>query len=119
MNSILGIGKYLFAVPMAIFGLFHFMAAGDMNNMMHPPGGEISIYITGIALVAAAVSIFIGKYDKLASALLGLMLLLFALILHLKNAMGGDMSMFLKDIALAGGALMYATGHARDNSVIG
>ncbi|MBK8624149.1 MAG: hypothetical protein IPN86_00810 [Saprospiraceae bacterium] len=33
MNSIIGLGKYLFAIPMAVFGIMHFMAAGDMAAM--------------------------------------------------------------------------------------
>ena len=126
MNSILGLGKYLFAVPFAIFGVMHLMNADAMAGMA-PFGGSIIIYITGLALIAAAVSIIIGKYDKLASALLGLMLLLFVLLVHAKGlanaadagasaaAMGG----LLKDIALAGAAWLYAAHLSKDNSVIG
>ena len=67
MNSIIGLGKYLLAIPMGVFGLMHFMAADKMAGMA--PGGSITVYITGIALIAAAVSIIIGKYDKLAAVL--------------------------------------------------
>ncbi|PHN04274.1 DoxX family protein [Flavilitoribacter nigricans] len=119
MNSILGIGKYLYAVPFAIFGFFHMTNAATFNEMIGPPGGVAMIYITGICLLAASVSMLIGKFDKLAAVLLALMLILFALIIHLPNAMNGDAGQLLKDIALAGGALMYASGFARDNSVIG
>lgn len=116
MNSIIGLGKYLFAIPMAVFGIMHFMAAGDMAAMA--PGGVGMVYFTGLALIAAAVSILIGKYDKLASLLLGVMLLLF-IIPHAKNLSTNDMEMIniLKNIALAGGAFMYAS-MARDNSYV-
>lgn len=120
MNGIINLGKYLFALPMAIFGIMHFIAAKEMAAMA-PFGGEIMVYITGLALIAAAVSIIIGKMDKLAAVLLALMLLIFVLAIHLPNVMGGDqasMGMVLKDLALAGGALMYA-GMAKDNAVIG
>ena len=69
MNAILNLGKWLFAVPFLVFGVFHFLGAKDMAGMV-PFGGEIMVYITGVALVAAAVSMFIGKYDKLATGLL-------------------------------------------------
>lgn len=126
MNAVLGLGKYLFAVPFAIFGIMHLMNADAMAGMA-PFGGSIIVYITGLALIAAAVSIIIGKYDKLATALLGLMLLLFVLLLHAKglanaaDAGASQMSMtnLLKDLALAGAAWMYAAALSKDNSVIG
>ena len=122
MKAITGLGKYLFAIPMLVFGLFHFMSASDMAGMVPIPGGVFWIYLTGVALVAAAVSMVIGKMDKLAAVLLGLMLLIFALSIHLPAVAGGDQSampMLLKDVALAGGALMYASGLAKDNAVVG
>ena len=124
MNAIFNAGRFLYAIPMAIFGLLHLMNADAMAPMA-PFGGVIMVYITGLALIAAAISIMIGKMDKLAAALLGLMLLIFALTIHLPGVMSGDearmmssMPMFLKDTALAGGAWIYAK-IARDNSVIG
>ena len=125
MNALLGLGKYLFAVPFIIFGLFHFMGASDMAGMVPIPGGEIWVYITGVAHIAAAVAILMGKMDKLATALLGLMLLIFALSIHLPSVLdsGGEnqmaMTALLKDIMLAGAAWMYASSMAKDNAVIG
>ncbi len=124
MNAIINLGKYLYAIPMAIFGIMHFMNADAMAEMA-PFGGAIMVYITGLALVAAAVSIIIGKMDKLASLLLALMLLIFVFSMHLPGVMSGDeaqmmtaMPALLKDTALAGAALMYAS-MAKDNAVIG
>ena len=45
MNAITGLGKYFFAIPMLIFGVFHFMGANEMAAMA--PGGVISVYFTG------------------------------------------------------------------------
>lgn len=120
MNAVLGIGKYLFAIPFLIFGVFHFMGAEAMAGMAF--GSVILVYVTGAALVAATVSILIGKMDKLATVLLGVFLLLTALLVHLNPAMGGDQGAtgsLLKDIALAGAAWMYAGNLARDKAVIG
>lgn len=126
MNSILGLGKYLFAVPFAVFGIMHLMNAEAMAGMA-PFGGSIIIYITGLCLIAATVSIIIGKYDKLATALLGLFMLLTALLVHAKGlsaaadaaASAASMSGLLKDLMLAGAAWMYSASLSKDNSVIG
>jgi len=120
MNAILNLGKYLFAIPFAIFGLFHFMGAKDMAGYAF--GSEILVYVSGAGLLAAAVSIIIGKYDKLATVLLAVLLLIFVFALHLKGAMAGDQAAtgsLLKDVALAGAAMMYAKTMAKDNSVVG
>lgn len=122
MNLITSLGKWLYALPMLAFGSFHFMNAGAMAGYVPFPPETFWVYFTGVALVAAAISMFIGRYDKLATVLLALMLLIFVFALHLKGAMAGDQAsttMLLKDVALAGGALMYAHGLAKDKSIIG
>lgn len=117
MNAFIGLGRYLFAIPFAIFGIMHFMNAEQMAGMA--PGGEIMVYITGVAHLLASISILIGKYDKLAAVLLAIMLLLF-IIPHAQMMSENPMEMgnILKNIIMAGGALLYASV-ARDNSVIG
>lgn len=75
MNSLISLGKYLFAIPFAIFGIMHFVAADQMAAMA--PGGTIMVYVSGLCLILAAVSIILGKLDKLASVLLAVLLLLF------------------------------------------
>lgn len=118
MNVLFGLSKYLLALPMAGFGVLHLMNADAMAGMA-PFGGSIIIYFTGICLILFAVSVLIGKYDKLAAVLLALMLILFVVLLHLNSAMSGDYSNMFKDLAIAGGALMYAQSFAKDKSVIG
>jgi putative oxidoreductase len=117
MNSFINLGKYLFAIPFIVFGAFHFMHANDMAGMA--PGGAIMVYVTGAGLVAAGISMLIGKYDKLGSVLLAVMMLLF-IWPHYKNMASNPQEMvnILKNLALAGAALLYAST-AKDNSVIG
>ncbi len=125
MNAIFGLGRYLYALPLVVFGLFHFMNAKDMAGMVPIPGGVFWLYLTGAGLLGAAVAILIGKLDKLATALLGLMLLIFALSIHLPGVIesGGEnvgaMTNLLKDLALSGAAWMYAGNMAKDRGVIG
>lgn len=107
------IGKYLYAIPMVIFGLFHFLNASAMAGMVPIPGGLFWIYLTGLALILAGVTIIIQKLDDWSSFLLAVMLLVFVLTIHLPGVLaGGEMAQMymtnlLKDIALAGGALIY------------
>jgi len=117
MNKLDVIGKYLFALPFAVFGLMHFMAANDMAGLVPSaiPGGVIWVYFTGACLVAAAVAIMLGKMAQLAATLLGVLLLVFVLSIHLPAVMGGDqmaMTTILKDLALAGAAFYYASKQA-------
>ncbi|MCC6283075.1 MAG: DoxX family membrane protein [Saprospiraceae bacterium] len=128
MNAFLSLGRWVFALPFAIFGLFHFMNADVMANYVVPPympAKAIWVYLSGAGLIAATVSMLIGKYDKLATTLLGVFLLLLVLMVHLPGAMAGGegsqsaMSSLLKDLSLAGAAMMYALNYAKDRSVIG
>ncbi len=128
MNAFLSLGRWLFAIPFAIFGLFHFMNAQAMADYVVPsymPAKAIWVYLSGAGLIAAAVSMVTGKFDKLATTLLAIFLLLLVVMVHLSGAMaGGDgaqasMSMLLKDLSLAGAAMMYALSYAKDRSIIG
>lgn len=107
------IGKYLYAIPMVIFGLFHFLNSSAMAGMVPIPGGIFWIYLTGLSLILAGISIIIQKLDEWSSLLLAVMLLVFVLTIHLPGVLaGGEMSQtymtnLLKDLALAGGALIY------------
>ena len=125
MKSLTGVGKYLFAIPFAIFGIMHFLNGADMAAMIPSwmPGGVIWIYVTGASLIAAAVSILMGKKDGLATFLLGIMLIIFVLTMHIPGVMNaGDneqmaqasMSNAMKDLMLAGAAWMYSRSLAKD-----
>ena len=110
------VGRVLFGLPFAIFGLFHFMAASKMAGMVPLPGGQFWVYLTGVALIAASIAILSKKLGRIASLLLALMLIIFVLAIHLPGTMGAEsqqammqsMTNLLKDVALAGGALLYA-----------
>lgn len=113
-------GRYLYALPFAVFGLLHFMAAEDMAGMVPLPGAVFWVYLTGIALIAAAVSFIIEKKVRLAGLLLGIMLLIFVLSIHVPAVMGeaGDAAMpnLLKDLSLAGAAWFIASTYEDDPS---
>jgi putative oxidoreductase len=124
MNTIFGLGRFLFAIPIAIFGFFNFIYLNTLST--YAPGGKASVILAGIGLLAASVSFIIRKYDKLAAVLLAVMLLLFVILLHIPgytnaadpidkmNAMSG----MLKDLIISGASLLYARHIASDSSVV-
>ncbi|MFT6881766.1 MAG: putative oxidoreductase [Marinoscillum sp.] len=114
MKSLSFIGKLLFTLPFAVFGIFHFMNASAMSPMVPSffTAPEVWVYITGLAEILAVIAIIIDKKAKLAASLLGLMLLTFALLIHLQGFLNSDpvaSTNFLKDIALAGGAFLLSS----------
>lgn len=116
------VARILFAIPMLIFGMMHFMNAGMMAGMVPLPGGVFWVYLTGLGLVAAAISIFTQKFTKIACLLLAVMLMMFVLSIHLPGVMSGDpakmqmaMPNMLKDMALAGAALLLAGIYNKEN----
>lgn len=113
MDMITKQAKYIFALPFLVFGAMHMMMGANMAGMVPSfiPGGVLWVYLTGLALISASVAIMINKKAKLASFLLGVLLLVFALTIHLVAVLGGDqnsMGNLLKDLALAGAAFFYS-----------
>lgn len=102
----------VFAIIIALFGMYHFINANELVNMVPIVGGKIWVYISGISLIAYAISVFINHtYEKLAGYLLALLLILVIIIIHLPLAIKGNTLSILeimKDIALACGAIVIA-----------
>ena len=114
MKSLGFVGKLMFALVIAFFGAGHLMNADMMSGMVpsYMPAPIIITYLVGVALIASAVSLLIGKKAQLAMTLLGVMLLLIALMVHLP---GGEasMPMLLKDLGLAGAA-WFMSAHVNE-----
>ncbi len=122
IKFLMGTGKYLYALVFIAFGALHLLDLQGFTDAMNPPGGMWTVLISGILLVGIGISIIIGKLDKLSTFVLGLVYLVFAFMLNFGGVLEGSelsLSMFLKDLGLAGGAWMYASGLAKDDSVIG
>ena len=103
-------GTILFAIPLLAFGLAHFANASQMAGMIPSwmPFGIVWVYLTGLALIAAAVSFIIDKKVELAGKLLALMLVICVVTMHIPSLLGGNemaMPNVLKDLAMAGAAL--------------
>lgn len=109
------LGRFIYAVPFIFFGASHFMKARPMSNMMLQgwPLAEGLVYISGLGLILAGISIIINVKARLACFLLAALLLIFIIGLHLPVVLDGGtsitaMTSLLKDTALLGAALTYA-----------
>jgi putative oxidoreductase len=107
------IARIIFAIPFAIFGLLHLTNADKMAGYVPVPGGAFWVYLTGIAMLAAAVSIISGKLTKIACLSLAALLLVIIVTVQipgLSNPQMAQMAMsgLLKDTSLMGGALLIA-----------
>jgi len=108
------LGKFMYVIPIGIFGLMHMANAGDLSQMMPEwmPMKTVLVYITGLGLIAAPIALIINKKAKLAMTILAVEILSFMIFIHLLNVIGGDemsMAQVLKDTALAGAALYIAS----------
>ncbi len=121
------VARILFILPLVGFGFGHLTNGSDMAGMVPIPGGVFWIYLTGVALLAAAMSIIIKKKAALATLLLAVMLLIIALSIWLPGMSAEDpmqaqtnMSMMLKDLGLAGAALfMSGVFRKEEEAVVG
>jgi putative oxidoreductase len=125
MKYLTTFGRVLFALPFGIMGLNHFLMTSYYVGMMSTfiPGGGYTIIITGLALIAACISIIAKKYIQLSCLLLALLLFLFIITIHIPGLFDStpitilNMSTkvstlalieLMKDASLMGGALMIA-----------
>ncbi|HZX61868.1 MAG TPA: hypothetical protein VFE66_01565 [Bacteroidales bacterium] len=134
MKHLTTIGRILFALPFGILGLNHFLMKSYYLGMVSTfiPGGGYTIIITGLALIAACISIIAKKYIQLSCLLLALLLFIFILTIHVPALFDPTevtiLSMhtkfstlafieLLKDASLMGGALMIAGMYKDDKPV--
>jgi uncharacterized membrane protein len=115
LDKIVVLGPVFFAVPLAVFGTEHFTATTILAGMVPGwlPGHMFWALFVGACLVAAALSIAAGKYSWLASALAGVLMLLFELLIHIPNVVGNPHTRIawvvaLREPAFAGGAFALA-----------
>ena len=111
-------GVVLFALVIGFFGVNHFLYGTGFQKTVPSfiPGGIFWVYLTGAALIAAAISFLTGKYTRLASLFLAVFLIIIVLTVHIPALVRtpGDpvvsiaLTNLVKDTGLAGAALMIA-----------
>jgi uncharacterized membrane protein YphA (DoxX/SURF4 family) len=84
------VGRWLIAVSLVVFAVQHFMYARFVATIVPAwiPARLFWVYFTGIAFVAAAISIATKKMLGMAAMLLGTMFFLWAVLLHIPRVAG-------------------------------
>lgn len=122
MNSIIDSvsksGRYIFTIPLIMFGINHLTMADLMAGMVPVPGGAFWVYFTGVAMLAAAVAIITNfkGLGSLAAFLAGVLILVYVLAIHLPGVISAKdalarmtpMMATLKDLGMVGGAWAIA-----------
>src|SRR6478736_3798692 len=117
-QSIYRIGVVLYALVIGFFGVNHFLNRTGFQNTIPAfiPYHIFWVYVTGIALIAAAISFLTGKYTRAAGIYLAIYLLIIVLTIHLPAVIRSEgdpiisisLTNLVKDTGLAGAALMIA-----------
>jgi uncharacterized membrane protein len=125
MDGLVTVGRFFFAIAMALFGVQYFIYASAMNRPIPgppwTPGAHWLAWLTGIALIAIAVSIATGKHSRLAAMLLGAALFLKILFLHLPGLITqihnpGPWTVTFELLALCGASFILANVTPPDES---
>ena len=114
MKTLIITGKYMYALPMLIFGIMHLVYADTMAAAVpdYFYGGSFWVYLTGVGLLGSAICIFLNRYVRITSYLLALMLMVFVFTIHLPSVVAGGegaqmaLISLMKDFALAGAAVL-------------
>lgn len=125
MKSMTTIGRILFAIPFAIFGINHFLMTDYYVGMLTSfvPRGAYTIILTGILMIAASISIISKKYVKFSTIMLAAMLFIFIITIHIPHLFHDTdktitIIALLKDISLMGGSLMIAGTYSEGEKTV-
>lgn len=120
LEAIVALGPLCFAIPMAVFGAFHFLFPAEVAPLVPQwiPGHLFWVYFVGVALIAAAVSLAADKVSTLAAALLGAMLLSFVVLISVPAVAAHPGSRFgwallLRDMSFSFAAFALAISRRR------
>ncbi|MGE5457624.1 MAG: DoxX family protein [Methanococcaceae archaeon] len=115
MKQMTTIGRILFALPFAIFGINHFIMMDYYMGMLTSfiPKTAWVMVLTGVILIAASISIITKKFVRLSTILLSILLFIFIITIHIPHLINGvdttsTLIALLKDISLMGASLMIA-----------
>lgn len=123
MDKILNLGKYLFPLSFLLYVGLHFgnpeIGASFVPSWL--PAPLFWNYFTGFLILGYIISCLIGKFDKLASVLMAVYVLLMIFLVHIPRASQyeNDMLNVFRNLMVIGALLVYARFVARDKRVTG
>jgi uncharacterized membrane protein len=122
-DKLISLGCVFIAVSLAVFAPEHFQGPEFVQKMVPSwmPLHWFWAYFVGCALLAAATSLTVRKFERLSSSLLGLMFFLFVCMIYLPSALGHPRDRFgwtytLRDLSFAAGAWALAGVYSRATS---
>ena len=123
MDKILSVGRYLFPLSFLLYVGLHFgmPRVGSSFIPSWLPAPLLWNYFTGVLILAFIVSCLIGKYDKLATVLMAVYVLLMIFIVHIPRASASenDMLNIFRNLMVIGALFVYAKFATKDNRIIG
>ncbi len=115
LERLVVLGPTLFASPLAAFGAEHLSIASAISQVVPKwiPAPLFWVYLVGLALLAAALSLVIRRHVVLTAGLLAAMFLIFVVTIHLPNVVANPRNrilwaVMLRDTSFAAGALALA-----------
>ena len=126
LDKILPFGGLFLAIPMAVFGTEHLTDTAGIATIVPQwmPSHTLWVYLVGIALIAAALSITTKIQARPAATLLGVMFCCLVLLIHIPNIVAQPGNRFfwavgLRDLAFGGGAFAFAGSQMNTSSAAG
>jgi uncharacterized membrane protein YphA (DoxX/SURF4 family) len=114
-HTTIRLGRFLFALPLLVFGIQHFMYARYVATLVPSwiPGHLFWAYFVGVAFIATTLSIATQIKARLSATWLGIMFLLWVLVLHLPRVAaaphnGDEWTSAFVALAMSGGAFLVA-----------
>ncbi len=114
-ESLVLVGRFLFAAALVVVGVQHFLYAKFIAMLIPAwiPGHLFWAYFVGAVFIAAALSLVTKIQGRLAAALLGLMFLLWVVVLHTPRIIatphnGNEWTSGMIALAMCGGSFVLA-----------
>ena len=114
-NALPILGRAFVPVGLAVFGAEHLTVPNSLAQLVPKwmPAHLFWAYFVGFALFAAATSIALNKFARLAASLTGLMFVLFVLMIHAPNVVAEPHNRILwavacREISFACGLFLFA-----------
>jgi len=116
MKQLAFLGRIIFAIPIAIIGITHFLMTPEfLIKLEHSliPSSLYTVLLSGALLVISSIFIMLNKYVKVACLWLAAMLLIVVTTIHIPNLFYPELFSMalmevLQDTALMGASLMIA-----------
>ena len=128
MNTVLLIGRILFALVFVSSGLSHLAKVEAMTGyakFKKVPAAKLSVLVSGALLALGGLSIVLGVYTDLGALVIAILLIVMALKMHDfwtqtdAQAKQTETISFFKNISMAGGALIIFAIAATEGSDYG